>query len=163
MQISREDEQSVALSQLDLLCCELLHQVPLSAETDDPSARRRLFSSPTAGAEPAFDQDWTAYVEPELRQIFQTALETVRDDLKDFPPADPTDDITLHIPVSHLEAWIHSLNQARLALAASNEFTDAEMERPIPVEGDTRALALFQVHFYGFLIECFLRELEREP
>jgi hypothetical protein len=62
--------------------------------------------------------------------------------------------------VKHLEAWIHALNQARLALSARFGFTERDMEDAIPIEGDQRALALFQVHFYGFLQECFLRQLE---
>jgi hypothetical protein len=36
------------------------------------------------------------------------------------------------------------------------------MELAMPLAGDARSLALFQVHFYGFLMECFLRELESE-
>jgi hypothetical protein len=62
--------------------------------------------------------------------------------------------------VKHLEAWIHALNQARLALAARHEFAERELEREVPTEGGERALALFQIHFYGLLQEFFLRQLD---
>ena len=53
------------------------------------------------------------------------------------------------------------MNQARLALAAKYDFTEAELSdhyrSPI---GSRRDLSLFQVNFYGFLQEFILRELE---
>ena len=45
-------------------------------------------------------------------------------------------------------------------LAARHEFTDRELEREVPTEGDERAFVLFQIHFYGLLQEFFLRQLE---
>ncbi len=161
MRIRRCDVQTMELAELDLLSCELLHQIVVSARSDDhPAARERLYSSPTEGREPAFEQDWKNYVEPDLRDLFRTAQEVVLADLKDFPPNDPEEANTLHIPMKNLDAWIHALNQARLALSARYDFTERDMEVAMPLEGDERALALFQVHFYGFLQECFLRQLE---
>jgi Domain of unknown function (DUF2017) len=160
VRIRRLDEQTVVISGLDAFCCELLHQITVSAQSDNAAARARLFSSPTRAREPELESDWRKYVHPELQQIFQSAREIVESDLKDFPVDPAADFHTLPIPVSHLEAWIHSLNQARLALAASFEFREEEMEREIATDGDTRALALFQTHFYGFLMEYFLREVD---
>ena len=161
MLIERLDEQTVALRDLDLLCCELLHQIAVSAEPgDSTAARARLFSSPSGGREPELDADWKEYVEPGLAHLFRSALGVVQEDLRDFPPAEPADDYTLHIPVKHLESWIHALNQARLAITARYDFTEREMEGKVPLAGDTRAFALFHVYFYGILQEWFLAELE---
>ena len=161
MHIRRCNDQTVELGGIDLLCCELLRQIVVSAQVDDyPAARERLYSSPSHGREPEFDQDWKDYVEPDLRDMFRSSQEVVQAALKDFPPEKPAHSYTLHIPVKHLEAWIHVLNQARLALSARFGFTEHDMEEAIPFEGDQRALVLFQVHFYGFLQECFLRQLE---
>ncbi len=154
------DEQTVAIIGLDVFCCELLHQIAVSAQSNDPAARARLFSSPTRADEAELESDWQKYVHPDLQSLFQSAVEIVKADLANFPGEIPAENYTLPIPVSHLEAWIHSLNQARLALAATYDFTEEEMERPIASDGDTRALALFQTHFYGFLMECFLRETD---
>jgi hypothetical protein len=161
MQIQRLDEQTVGVTGIDLFCCELLHQIPLTADPgEDGPAHDRFFSSPTGGREPEFAKDWEEFVEPELRSLFQEARDVVRGDLAGFPPDDPSAEVALHIPVKHLEAWIHALNQARLALAARHGFTEKDMEGRVPISGDTRALSLFQIHFYGFLEECFLRQLE---
>ena len=160
MTISRLDEQTLTLSELDLLAVELLHQIGISAEPEgSPAAAERLFPSPSAGRDSSLDRDWKNYVEPGLRELFQSSLEIIETDLADFPGQSSEDTYSLDLPVKHLEAWIHGLNQARLALAARYSFTEEEMEGRIPLEGDTRAFALFQVHFYGFLQECFLREL----
>ena len=160
MTVSRLDEQTIAIGELDLLGVELLQQIAISAEpADNVEAHERLFPSPTGGRDRTLDGDWESYVEPGLRELFQSHLEIIAEDLADFPPALPQDTHTLVLPVKHLEAWIHGLNQARLALAARYTFTEKEMEGRFPMEGDERALALFQVHVYGFLQECFLRQL----
>jgi hypothetical protein len=79
----------------------------------------------------------------------------VNEDLKSMADGD-----SVRLPVRHLDAWIHALNQARLALAARHEFTDQELERETPVEGGPRAAVLFQMHFYGLLQEFLLRQAE---
>lgn len=161
MLIRRLNHHTVEISGIDLLCCELFQQIVVSAQVDDhPAARERLYSSPTGGREPSFDEDWKNYVEPDLRDLFHTAQEVVAGDLEKFPPDRPADTYTLHLPVKNLEAWIHALNQARIALSARYEFTERDMETPLPLDGDHRALALFQVHLYGFMQECFLRQIE---
>ncbi|MDQ3623857.1 MAG: DUF2017 family protein [Verrucomicrobiota bacterium] len=150
------------IGDLDILCVELLRQILPSADVDDnPAGRARLFTSPTAGREPDLDRDWQSYVEPDLRELFQSSLDVIRADLESLPAKVALEFAALRIPVKHLEPWIQGLNQARLALAAKYDFTERDMEGIDPDAGDARAFALFQIHFYGFLQECFLRELRR--
>lgn len=161
MKVTRIDEQTVAIGPLDLFSTELLHQIHLSANPEGSrEARERLFPSPTRGADADIDQDWVDFVEPDLADLFATSIEVIQNDIADFPPALPAaDQHTLHLPIKNLDAWVHGLNQARLALAARYNFTEKEIDAPIPMNGDVSALALFQVHFYGWLQECFLRVL----
>jgi hypothetical protein len=136
----------------------MLHQIAVSGEDEDPDAQARLFSSPSDGTELEMEEDWREYVQPELRQLFQSAREVVRGDLEDFPPDPVSDAMSLRLPVSHLESWLSALNQARLALAARHHVTELDMDH-VPRSGDSRALALFQIHLYGLLQEWFLREM----
>lgn len=162
MRIVRTDSKTVTVGPLDLLYCEFLHQIRNAANPgDNDAARQRLFPSPTNGEHPELDKDWLEYVEPELTDWFTSCLQTVEQDLTDFP-AETSNDIgyTLQIPLDHLDAWIHALNQARITLGAKYNFTDADMNADIPMEGHDRSFALFQEHFYGFLIECFVRILD---
>jgi Domain of unknown function (DUF2017) len=160
MQITRPDRHTVALTQLNSVCCELLRQIVSSADPGESGpARARIFPTPTEGREPEADRDWREYVEPDLRRLFQDALDVVAEDVKGLAPEGRKQAHALRIPVKNLEAWIHALNQARLAIVARNDFAEKDMEGRAPIEGDARALALFQVHFYGFLQECFLQHL----
>ena len=161
MEICRR-EDVIEISDLDPFLAELLRQIPASAATDDSAAaQRRIFSNPAAQAE--ICQEWKIYVEPELRRLFQSALETVNEDLQQLNGKEKSvRNCTLRIPALHVEAWLNGLNQARLAIAARCNFTDAELSdhyrSPI---GSRRDLSLFQVNFYGFLQEFLLREVGR--
>jgi hypothetical protein len=161
MRIERLNEKTVAIGPLDILGRELLHQIRAAADPSDSSAaRERLFPPPTKDRKSEFRDEWKEYVEPELAHIFASHLEIIENDLQDFPRTEPDkDDAILHIPVKHLDAWIHGLNQARLAIAARHKFTEHDMDSPIGLHADERSLALFQVWFYGILEECFLRIL----
>lgn len=162
MQISRPDGKTVLLSRLDALLSELLRRIPQSADPgDNAAARARLFSQPTHDQREAeLIEDWREYVEPELARIFLSALEVIEKDLGKLVIDHASGEGALSIAVSHLESWIHGLNQARLALTARYDLGEEEMDRSLPLDGDPRALALLQVRFYGIMQELFLRELE---
>jgi hypothetical protein len=162
VQISRIDGQTLQISQLDPLLGELLHRVVASADpAGSEAARDRLFSKPSDDPEEAtFFEDWQEYVEPELRHIFQSALEVISRDLVTMEKAKGDGGSTLTIPMNHVESWIHGLNQARLALSARHAFTEEDMDRILPLAGDPQSLALLQVRFYGILQELFLQELD---
>ena len=105
--------------------------------------------------------EWKLYVEPELRRLFHSATETVAADLKQLSGNEkPFANRMLFIPANHADAWLNALNQARLVIAAKNDFSEGELgdnyRSPI---GSRRDLSLFQVNFYGFLQEFILREL----
>jgi len=160
MEIRRRNDK-IELSELDPFLAELLRQIPTSA---DPSgalaAEQRLFSSPTNGKETEFRSEWKMYVEPELRRLFQTATQTVATDLEQLNGNEKSlANRTLCIPAKHADAWLSALNQARLVIAAKNNFTETELNDHFrsPI-GSRRDLSLFQVNFYGFLQEFILRE-----
>jgi len=154
---------AIEISELDPFLTELLRQIPASTNPDGaPAAEQRLFSSPTIARETELCAEWKTYVEPELRRLFQTATQTVATDLEQLNGNEKSfANRTLRIPAKHSDAWLSALNQARLAIAAKNNFTENELNdhsrSPI---GSRRDLSLFQVNFYGFLQEFILRELD---
>jgi hypothetical protein len=161
MEICRQDE-TLEIRELDPFLAELLRQIPESAQPkDSPAAEERLFSAPAA-AEKDLCAEWKLYVVPELRRLFQSTTETVRRDLEQLRCTDkPFANCTLRIPMAHADAWLSALNQARLAIAATYQFSDHELgdHNRSPL-GNRRDLSLFQVNFYGFLQEFILREME---
>jgi hypothetical protein len=162
MEICRQND-FLEVREIDPFLAELLRQVPESAQPkNSPAAEERLFSAPAAD-EKDFCAEWKVYVVPELRRLFQSATKTVRQDLEQLQCTEkPFANCTLRIPLAHADAWLSALNQARLAIAASYEFTEHDLcdhfRSPL---GSRRDLGLFQVNFYGFLQEFILREMEQ--
>jgi hypothetical protein len=162
MEICRRKNQ-IEISELDPFLAELLRQIPASANTEGaPAAEQRIFSLPINGKETELCAEWKMYVEPELRRLFQTATQTVGADLEQLNGNERSlANRTLRIPTKHSDAWLSALNQARLVIAAKNNFTELELSDHLrsPI-GSRRDLSLFQVNFYGFLQEFILRELD---
>jgi len=152
----------IEISELDPFLSELLRQIPASANPGGaPAAEQRLFSRPITGRESEICAEWKTYVEPELRRLFQTATQTVAADLEQLNGNEKSfANRTLRIPSKHADAWLSALNQARLVIAAKNNFTENELNDHFrsPI-GSRRDLSLFQVNFYGFLQEFILREM----
>ncbi|HEY2102914.1 MAG TPA: DUF2017 family protein [Chthoniobacterales bacterium] len=165
MEICRQSE-ALEIRELDPFLAELLRQIPESVNPkDSPAAEERLFSAPASAEEQEFRAEWKVYVVPELRRLFQSATEIVRQDLEQLHcTKKPFANCTLRIPLAHADAWLNALNQARLAIAASYNFTENELcdhfRSPF---GSRRDLGLFQVNFYGFLQEFILRETSACP
>ena len=161
MEICRRGEV-IEISDLDPFLAELLRQIPESATSDDSAeVRQRLFTAPAKEKEVC--EEWKSYVEPELRRLFQSSIETIAGDLEQLNGKEKSvQNCLLKIPVPHADAWLNGLNQARLAIAARCNFTEAELgdQYRSPI-GSRRDLSLFQVNFYGFLQEFILREIDR--
>ena len=82
MEICRQNE-SLEIRELDPFLAELLRQIPDSVDTkNSPAAEERLFSAPAGAEEKEFRSEWKLYIVPELRRLFQSATETVRQDLE---------------------------------------------------------------------------------
>ena len=168
MEIVRFDPKTVAIRDIDPFAAALLRQIPGETDPgDDEAARGRLFSKPAEAGRGSdakeLNEEWKQYVEPELRHLFQSANETVSEDLKHIrrtEDAGGAETYELHIPTSHLEQWLNTLNQARLVMAARNAFTDEELAGEYPATIDSeRELNLFQIHFYAEIQENFVREI----
>ncbi len=64
-----------------------------------------------------------AELEPELRRLFQNATQTVGADLEQLNGNEKSlANRTLRIPTKHADAWLCALNQARLVIAAKNNY-----------------------------------------
>jgi len=159
----RRCKNQIEISELDPFLAELLREIPASASPEGASAaEERIFSLPSNGSETEFCAEWKMYVEPELRRLFQTATQTVAGDLEQLDGNEKSlANRTLRISVKHADAWLNALNQARLVIAAKNNFTETELNDHLhsPI-GSRRDLSLFQVNLYGFLQEFILREME---
>jgi hypothetical protein len=151
------------LDRLDLFFVELLRKAPAATQPGQAQAARdRLYPLPTRDTRASTaNEEWRTYVHPELHKHFASAAELVTQDLETFEQTPGTlDSWAFQIPADHFDQWLNVLNQARLSLAARFNFEESDMNRPGPRAIESvRDLALFQIHFYGFLQECLLQDL----
>jgi hypothetical protein len=149
------------LGKLDAFFVGLLLEIPASAEPGGSEiARSRLYSAPSDDAK--INAEWLEYVQPDLQHLFQSANATVKQDLERLEKSmeETKRRRSLCVPPQHFDSWLCSLNQARLTLAARFDFTDTELAASAMSDfGTERNLKLFQIHFYGFLQECLIREI----
>ena len=139
---------------------ELFLAIPSAADPEGSrAAQERLFPEPSAHKEEEINAEWDDLVKPELREAFENASVTVEGDLE--PLAEGRDE--LKIPLEHVDAWLNTLNQARLALAARYEVSEADLNRAAAYPPrDERDLAVSQIHVYGLLQECLIQGIEAE-
>ncbi|MEQ1853077.1 MAG: DUF2017 family protein [Chthoniobacteraceae bacterium] len=157
MQI-RWDEEGWYFEQMDSFPAGLLRELPACAVPDDEAARERIFSSPTGGADATADQEWSENVVPDLAALFQSHVDVVIGDLAEMKTEGEASSV--HVPVVHARAWIHTLNQARLALGARHGVTDDDTAGRRRTRSRTKAHGLMQIDFYGMLLGLILAHTE---
>ena len=108
------------------------------------------------GAQTASFEHSAFNIDQELREGFENASSTVEGNLGQlFAEGELT------IPPGHVDAWLNTLNQARLVLAARFDVTEEDMNRTAPLRtDDERDLAISRIHIYGLLQECLLNGIE---
>ena len=152
------NEETFTITELDPLTAELLRRIPGCASTEDETTRRRLFPTPTGGNEEEADAEWRENVEPELQELFATNVETVEADMKMMEETE--EGMQLVVPINHAPAWIHTINQARLALGARHNITEENMNGHAMPKDPQDAFAVFQVEFYGVLLSFLVYHAE---
>jgi hypothetical protein len=152
------EDGDVVFGELDEFWTELLRRLPESAAVYDEAAQRRLFGGPTGGNDPEADADWKDVVEPELRELFDSHIDVVERDLQNLRQLDG--ESSLRVPADHLRAWVHTLNQARLAIGARNGITEEDMEGRRAFDTQEKGFAMLQIEVYGLVLGFLLRHLD---
>ncbi|GAB4156670.1 MAG: hypothetical protein Fur0037_24920 [Planctomycetota bacterium] len=144
---------------LTAYCLETLRGVPMLIESKDPRVRRRLL--PDTYDEIEDQQDWRATAVPELERLFLSRGQLVSRDLQRIKKLDNLDSWVLLIPDQHTNAWLSSLNAARLALYELNDLTPEHMERDGVQKADGKQReAILRIHFLAEIQGVLLGELD---
>lgn len=160
MKIERDASGGFIFSEVETPLVELFLAIPSATDpAGSQAAQTRLFPEPTAHKEAGLSEEWDEFVRPELREAFENAAVTVEGDLEPLAAGR----MELAVPLDHVDAWLSTLNQARLALAARYEVTEADLNRASAYPPrDERDLAVSQIHVYGLLQECLIQGVEGE-
>jgi len=158
MKLQAADDGSLILEEIPPFLFHLLGEIAGRAASKHPRVETRFFPDPASDEE--LIKDWKSLVQPELHAIFQSAREIVQADLRGASGSKESLR-NMRIPQSHGDAWISALNQARLAIAEESGFDEKDMvAEGEPDPEDPRSMTLFQLGFYGFLLECLVRMQE---
>ena len=155
--IIQRQEDEIVFRGVDSFFEELLRQLPESALPGDAASRARIFTPLTGGRDREADAEWQELNEPELRELFKSHLDVVADDLKNLTGEE--DDRSVSFPLNHVPAWIHTLNQARLAIAARYGFTEDDIEGRVDVS-PKKAVILRQIEIYAELLGFLLQHTD---
>jgi len=163
MLIRRLKEDAIELMDIEPIEAQLLRQIPGVCDSGgDNRSEARLFSSPADPSEGTFLSDWAEYVRPELRHLFLSARQTVKEDLEKLSNS-PGRLGRLVLPRDHSDAWLNALNQARLILATKFNFSDRELSmHESPKWFSRRDLVLQQINFYAEIQERIIDAIEDE-
>jgi len=154
----QSSEAGWLLAEIDPLIAQLLRALPETATVNDDAAQGRIFSSPTAGADAETDSDWRENVVPEMREVFQSHLDIVAADLAGMQEENET--FSFSIPAQNGRAWVHTLNQARLALGARHDVTEDDTSGRRRRRTNAKTYALMQIDFYGMILSLLLGQTE---
>ena len=158
MNIIFAEDGSVRMEDIDEFAAMLLREMPGIASSDDERAEGRIYQSPTDGKDEQADSEWKDAVEPELRELFSSAIDMVVDDLATMKPNEQGE-LNLAISASHVDPWMHTLNRARLVLGAEWDISETDMTSSYvsPTGDPERTMAVLKIDFYGTLLEFFVR------
>ncbi|MEX1118405.1 MAG: DUF2017 family protein [Terrimicrobiaceae bacterium] len=158
MTFFRTSEGTLAIREIPEPFLEMLKAIPLWNESSGPEAEARIFPPPSINDD-GLVNDWKAFVQPELYDQFMDSRNTVQADLGAIT-GDPGN-FALDIPIRHAPAWLNALNQARLAIAATYDFTDKELSKPAPAKLTTaRQIARLEMDFFAAIQEWILDAIE---
>lgn len=106
---------------------ETLRGVPMLIESEDERVRARLL--PETYSDHESEDQWREHAAPELERLFASRTVIVRKDLDAMQQWKPSDSWVLKIPNTHVNAWLATLNAARLALYVLNDMTAEHLDR----------------------------------
>lgn len=130
---------------------ETLRAIPMLVESSDERVRSRLL--PETYEEPEEEAGWREHAMPELERLFLSRAHLVQRDLDAIQRMeDGSDSWMLHISNQHVNAWLSSLNAARLALYVLNDMTEAHMARGgLAKASPKQQEAILRIHFMAEL------------
>ena len=138
---------------------ETLRGVPMLLESNDPRVRKRLL--PETYDDDDAEQQWRRHSAPELERLFMSRAQIVRKDLGAMRQLKDADSWVLFVPDTHQNAWLATLNAARLALFLLSDLEAEHLER----EGHQRATdkqreAIARIHFLAELQSILMGQFD---
>jgi hypothetical protein len=112
---------------------------------------------PSAYDDDESNSEWRRHAGPEITHLFESAASLVTKDLAGLEKESFSRTYHLRIPSGHHNAWMSSLNAARLALAEIHRIQEADMENEHAFDpGSERDAAILSIRLLGWLEELLV-------
>lgn len=156
MHLRRKTAEACEISGIDPFLAALLAELPRVAARHR-KARQRLYPDPADGEDgEELRCDWREVVQPGLERLFADSREVVAGDLASLQGAGASRRMT--VPLAHIDAWLNTLNQARLIIVEERGFTEEDLDHTRAPDLSTKeGMALLKVHFYAHVQEMLIR------
>jgi Domain of unknown function (DUF2017) len=153
------DETGYVFGGLTPFAVDTLKAIPMLLESSDLRVRKRLMPDTYEDAEA--EAQWRRHSAPELERLFLSRANLVRRDLEGLRRLKKTDTWVLAIEDRHQNAWLSSLNAARLALFEMNDLTAEHMERDgIDLCSKKQREAVERIHLMAEMQSVLLGDVE---
>jgi hypothetical protein len=160
MWVARVDEGFV-FGDLSPASVETLKGVPMLLESADVRVRERLL--PETCSDPDDEEHWRRHAVPELERLFLSRAQLVRRDLATLRKMPKSQHQILLIPDAHTNAWLASLNAARLALFVLNDLEASHMEDAgFALAAPKQQEAMLRIHLLAEVQSVLLGDFEVE-
>ena len=157
LELKRLPDGRLCLSGIDDSWQWVLARVPeLLAANQPPAVHERLLTDPSNNA--AINRDWREFVVPELEALWKASHELMAADLTRLETdPDQPNCARITFPESHAAAWISAINQARLALGARWNVTEADMNRPLwKLGSNQREHDILLIHLLASVLQLLI-------
>jgi hypothetical protein len=154
MHVLRDQDGTLVLSGVPILVADTLHKLPDWIASADPAVRERLL--PRAYRDQRQEEEWERLAHPELKHLFQSRTEIVRDDLARMKRG-RVGRIVLKIPATHVSAWLSALNAGRHALFILHQVDPGDVGRDLrAIDDPVRAEALLRMELLAWMQQILI-------
>jgi hypothetical protein len=151
--------EGIVFGGLEAAAVETLKGVPMLLESSDARVRERLL--PETCEDPDDEAQWRRHSVPELERLFLSRAQLIRRDLAGLRKLANFDAHVLLIPDDHVNAWLSTLNAARLALFALNDLKAEHLEADgFAQASQKQQQAVLRIHLLAELQSVLLGDLE---
>jgi hypothetical protein len=156
MEVRRTTADACEIRGIPPFLASLLAVLPREAALHR-KAHQRLYPEPAGPGEgEEIRRDWREVVQPELARLFASSRDVVARDLHSMREAGG--ECRIAVPRANFDAWLNTLNQARLIIVEEQDFTEADLDQASAPDLSTKeGLALLKVHFYAHVQELLIR------
>ena len=153
MLVRRDRDGTLMLAGMPAMVEDTLRRLPDWIASTEPAVRERLL--PPANTEEVAEREWQRLAHPELKHLFQSRGEIVRQDLARMKRG-RLGRTMLRIPETHVSAWLSALNAGRHALFILHKIEPSDVGHDLGAMDPEQAEALLRMEILAWVQQILI-------